>query len=266
MKHVSQAVRRVAFGCLALGLAGLPTGCGKKDGALDAGAAVQATRAATAAGATGATTAEVGEARDAGEPAGDAGGAADVGATDEAAKRAEVLAALAHLEIDGVTRGRGDVGPQTAQLQFDDKAPNGKGQVGTIELAAGFCQGCVPVEKATFEARRDELKKQLGEMHAKNAELVLDIGELELMPERKAVAIYTRSFVIEGEARALVHTIEVFFVDNGRTVHMTAYPRSGIPASAKELEEGYTRAELEALARKVFQGVAKVLWPPAPTP
>lgn len=238
--------------------------CGKPSGAADAGlGSAPATTDAVSSGAGEGVSAN-GEV--AAEDVTGVTGAADAAVDPEAAARAKVLAGLAALEIDGLTRGRGEAGAQVALLQFDEKAPNAKGQSGTVELSAGFCAGCAPLERATFEARRDELRKQLGDMHAKNPALVLDIADFELMPERKGVAIYTRSFVVDGEARALVHTLEVQFVDNGRVVHLTAYPRSGIPASAADLAQNYTRAELEALVRKVFGAVAKVLWPAAPSP
>ncbi len=228
--------------------------CGKTSSTADAGAG-GATLALTA----GDVAAEVDDAT-----VGDV--AAEVAVDPEAAARAKVLAALAALELEGLARARGEVGAQVTLLQFDDKAANAKGQTGTVELSAGFCAGCAPVERASFEARRAELTRQLGDVHAKNPGLVLDIVDLELMPEKSGVAIYTRSFVVDGEARALVHTLEVQFVDNGRSVHLTAYPRSGIPATAEALAENYTRAELEALVRKVFAGVSSVLWPMGSNP
>lgn len=232
--------------------------CGKgATPAADAGATAPIT--ATASGDDAGSTAADAAADAVGEAAADGAVNAADAAEDDRAARLERLAAL---EVPGLTRVRSHVQRELATVQLDTPA-NAKGNSGSVELTASICDDCTMPKLADLEARKDQLKAQLGELHAKNPSLVLDLKELELLPQRVGLETYSRSFVDDGTTRAAVHMLEVTFVDNGFTLRFQAYPRNGLPATADEQAAAFTREELEGAVKTVFKVAADVLWPPS---
>lgn len=189
--------------------------------------------------------------------------AEDVLASDEVVdERAARLQALSKLEVTGMTRSRGTVQRELVTLAFDT-APNAKGNVGAVELTVAACDPCSTPTVAETEGRKDMLLQQLGELHAKNPDLVFAVNALELAPARTGTATYARSYVDDGTTRASVHTLEVQFADNGFAFRFQAYPRGGFPTSGEELASAFSQAELEAAVQRVFVAASAVLWPPS---
>lgn len=247
-------VLSVGFGISVLG------SCGKSQPpASDAAPSGPTTGGETAKGGDDAGVAAVADAGTAPAGVADAAGAtAEDAAEDPAKARLELLS---QLEIAGLTRSRSQLQNETVMLQFDS-APNAKGNVGSVELTVSACRDCAAPVLKDFEARREQIQQQLGELHAKSPGLVLEIKDFELMAQRSGVQIYSRSFIDDGTTRASVHMLEVNFVENGFAFRFHAYPRSGFPASADELAAAFTREELEALVRTTFKAASEVLWPP----
>lgn len=206
---------------------------------------------------------------DAAEPkaAGDAAVdlAADALGNDDAAEVAEelkLMQRLGALEVPGMTRVRSQVQNDHVTLQFATTAPNAKGNTASIEVTIGLCAGCVPPTRAELEDRKTQGLAQLGDLHAKSPTLVFELDpELELLPQRKALATYVRSFVDDGVTRAAMHTLEVTFIGSDKSVRLLAYPRSGFPQSQAELSEAFSKDELVAATKAVFAAAAAILWP-----
>ncbi len=211
-------------------------------------------------------TQEPGDASTTGDDSAGAGaGATDAGpgaeeVDDESAHRQKVLERLAALEVEGFQRMRGQVQGGFVTLQHATKTPNAKGNTLIIEVTAGFCEGCKQEDKAALEARKDQVLAQYGELHAKNPGLVFDIAELELLPERTAIATYVRSFVDDGETRAAMHGLEATFIDSMASVRLFAYPQSPFPQTAAEHDEAVSRKEIEDAMKALFAGISPVLW------
>jgi hypothetical protein len=179
----------------------------------------------------------------------------------DAAARDRILTALLALEVPDMGRSRAQRNNDTVLLQFDRLKANDSGNIGTVEVSAGFCVGCAPDAKIDESARREQIKTELGDLHAGNPDLVIEFGEFELAPERKGQQVYRRSFVIKDEARVAVHTLGVDFFEADRVVRLLAYPRTGFPDSAEAFDKQYTRADLEADLKRVFVAIWPVLWP-----
>lgn len=183
-------------------------------------------------------------------------------ADDVVDERAARLEALTRLEVPTMTRSRGALQRDLVTLAFDT-APNARGQSAAVELTVAACDPCATPTVGELEVRKDTLLQQPGELHAKNPELVFVIEPLELAPQRSGSLTYARSWVDDGTTRAVVHTLEVQFADNGFAFRFQAYPRGGFPASGEELATALTRAELETAVRQIFVAASDVLWPPA---
>lgn len=190
-------------------------------------------------------------------------GAADASGEveDEATRRAKLLERVAALEVPGYTRVRGQVQGGFATLQHATVKANAKGSTAVVEATVTFCDGCKPATKEELEGRKDQTLAQYGELHQKNPKLVFDIAELELMPERKGLATYVRSYLDDGETRAAMHSLEVVFSDGTVSVRFFAYPQSPFPQSAAEHDEAMSRAELESAVSGLFTALWPVLYP-----
>jgi hypothetical protein len=199
-----------------------------------------------------------------GDAAADAGQAEEV--DDEAARRQQILAQLAAAEVAGFERMRGELQGGFVTLQHTTREKNAKGSTVIIEATISFCDACKPESKADVESRKEQILAQYGELHAKNPSLSFDIAELELMPERKGVATYVKSYVAEGETRAAMHGLEVIYSDGVGVVRFFAYPQSPFPQSAEEHDAAMSRAELESAVRALFTGLWPILNPPRRDP
>jgi hypothetical protein len=182
----------------------------------------------------------------------DAGGVAD-----EGDRRRRLLAALAALDVFGFKRESSQVAAEYTALRMSSMTPNAHGVGAFVEATFAFCSGCgEPVALPL-----DERKAQLGKLHSDNPNLVLDLEDLALTPERRGKVVYVRSYVDDGETRAAIHTLEASYVGDGMSVRLFAYPQGGFPTSERELAEAFGKDELLAAVRAIFVAAERVLWP-----
>lgn len=179
----------------------------------------------------------------------------------DAEAREKILTGLLALEVSGTGRSRATRNADMVALQFDNSAANASGNIGTVEASAGFCVGCGPDTTMDADGMRARIKAELGEIHAENPSLTIELGDFELAPERSGKLVYRRSFVVKDDARASVHTFGVDYFEADRVVRLLAYPRTGFPDSAEAFDKQYSRPELEADVKRVFAAIMPVLWP-----
>jgi len=206
-------------------------------------------------------------------PASDAAAPSEEVAVEDGAVNEEVagegdpvsaaLERVSKLEVPGMTRSRAQLASGYVTVAFES-AVNAKGNAAMVELTVSACKDCARPAVADIEAHKQERQDALGELHAKNPKLVFTIAPLELMPERTGVEVYARSVVVDDATHAVLHTLEVNFVDNGFAFRFFAYPQSGMANSDEELVAAYSQAELEANVKALFVATSAALWPPTP--
>ena len=170
---------------------------------------------------------------------------------------------LVETEVEGFERGHTNVMGSLATIFYTATEANAHGRTANVQLTVGGCTGCLPMEAAAFEGRKENLMMMLSKAHKENPDLVFEIAEADF-DGRKVIFTHSLSYVERttehGTSRSTSNGVNVFHNNGVNQLLLQVSGRGkGMASSIDELRTQFTREEMLAAARKVFAAFVDAL-------